>query len=125
MNVKELLLKTADEIDERGWYNGGWYVDQEGKCVCALGAIKLANGGVIEPYDYDSIHVYFVQASYSEFDVEWAAEQAVERYLHSIGALPFKDESGIFRQSLPAWNDKKAKSGAEVASLFRTVAGLC
>lgn len=129
METKEILTKAADLIEERGLYKGGWYVDDEGQCLCTIGALRAAGGGeIVDRHARQGARMQF-DVSFPEdpatFTAMTDAEKLLLKRLTDKGALPFAlpDESWV-KDSVPSWNDFKA-SQEEVVALLRETAATC
>lgn len=93
------LRKAAKIIEERGWTKLK-LEDKTTGCVCAMGAYYVATTGKSHPTSLDA------------------------RLIPGAATYPTKPLTQPFigPVALASWNDFTAKSGGEVASLFRKMA---
>lgn len=101
LGASQLLLKTAEVIEERGWTQGK-YIDADG-CVCVYGAMHVAQGRA--PLDAGTSN-----------PAEAHARLALLRTLH----LP----NSFVVDPLAAWNDAPERTAVEVVTALRTAAGM-
>jgi hypothetical protein len=96
---RRILFRAADIIDHLGWCRG---MMRHGTDYCAVGAIIAAfnKGEIPEEECLDS----FLLAKPA---VQW---------------IIFKVESYLIEPYLMSWNDRRARSAGQVASLLRAVA---
>lgn len=100
MNKTEVLTKAADEIEKRGHTHGS-YANLDGE-VCALGAMRLVCGGVVEGSAWSPSGVT-VNLDDNEFGLMWDARNHLFDYLRAHGQIkPMSD-------SIPNWNDRSDK----------------
>jgi hypothetical protein len=52
LTVPDVLRRAEQELAERG-HHKGWYIDDNGKCVCMMGACAVAIGMMPDPKDDD------------------------------------------------------------------------
>jgi len=95
VNTAEILARTADVIDEVGWYQGDLY-DPRGTGMCTLAAIYAAAG------------VDMAKATPSEADAICAAIESLQGRL------------GV--ESVVNWNDAPERTAEQVTSALRRCA---
>lgn len=111
MNKSEVLTKAADEIDKRGHAHNS-YVNAQGE-VCAIGAMRLVLGGVIEDCAWSHSGLT-VNLGNIEYENVWNARNHLFDYLRAHGQIkPMSD-------SIPNWNDRSDKD--TVVSAMRAAA---
>jgi hypothetical protein len=106
--VPELLSKAADLIEANG-LNQGSLAGKDGKCLCVLGAIRVAAGAkVIQAGPFYSVSDEFGTAG-ADY---WTAEKAVKALSEHLDEWP------------PAWNDRAGTTQDEVVAELRQCAAI-
>lgn len=100
-----LLDRAADIITERGWYQGH-FIDEEGRCVCALGALNLAYAeaaGVDASVNGGAWH-------------GWPGPKPLNLAVDALQAATGQEDW------IAEWNDDEDRTEAEVVAALRAAA---
>lgn len=114
----DIYEKAAHEIEVRGWYQGD-YVSPYGK-VCALGAIRLALGAIVEDYGGGDVGMsgptpsYVSGEPYASIAEHVYAEKLLDHLKDNRDEFPF--------ESIPHWNDDLETTEEMVTEALRAYA---
>jgi hypothetical protein len=109
ITARDILSRAAEFITENGWHQG-YYISDEGRCVCALGAI---NAAAVECIGREATRSE-IQSPDLPMNVS-AVHQAAEMALAAL-------VEDVYPDGVAYWNDDDDRTQEEVVAMLRRAA---